>query len=181
MGQKVILLWGTCIHLGSSTSAPEPTKTSFMYAYNCLIVVFPSGFSLWIKPDQTLTNDIQKKKGNSSGNTLLVPIPSSYSPRVPMFTGEIGSDLYGISRHNTPSSVMWVRYKSIYAWRKAPSMTVARVIPVTCILDGKIYVMGGCTKDESAKWAEVFDPKTQTWDPLPDPQAELYLQLKQWR
>ena len=38
-----------------------------------------------------------------------------------------------------------------------------------CVLGEKIYVMGGCRPDESTNWAEVFDPKTQTWEPLPDP------------
>ncbi|EFH43141.1 hypothetical protein ARALYDRAFT_327926 [Arabidopsis lyrata subsp. lyrata] len=135
----------------------------------------PSWFSLWTKPDQTLTNDIGKKK-KSTRNTLLVPIPSSYSPRVPMFIGEIGSELYAISKHNSPSSVMWVRNKSTnYAWRKAPSMTVARANVFACVINGKIYVMGGCAADESTNWAEVFDPKTQTWEPLPDPGDELRL------
>ncbi|KAJ4880131.1 putative F-box/kelch-repeat protein [Raphanus sativus] len=135
----------------------------------------PSWFSLWLKPDQTLTNNIgKKKKQNSSGNTLLVPIPSSYSPRVPMFTCAVGSDLYAISKYNiTPSSVMWVRNTSTYAWRQAPSMTVARANAIACVFDDKIYVMGGCVADESTCWAEVFDPKTQTWERLPDPGAEL--------
>ncbi|ESQ53225.1 hypothetical protein EUTSA_v10026900mg [Eutrema salsugineum] len=133
----------------------------------------PSWFALWLKPDQTLTNDIGKKK-KSSGNTLLVPIPSSYSPRVPMFTCVVGSELYAISKCNaTPSSVMWVRSKSDYAWRKAPSMMVARANAFACVFDDKIYIMGGCSADESTNWAEVFDPKTQTWEPLTDPGAEL--------
>ncbi|KAL1220779.1 F-box/kelch-repeat protein [Cardamine amara subsp. amara] len=38
-----------------------------------------------------------------------------------------------------------------------------------CVLQGKLYVMGGCRANKSTYWAEVFDPKTQTWEPLPDP------------
>ncbi|EOA17902.1 hypothetical protein CARUB_v10006311mg [Capsella rubella] len=130
---------------------------------------------LWIKPNQTLTNDIGKKK-KSTRNALLVPVPSSYTPRVLMFVGEIGSELYAISKHYTPSSVMWVCNKSsTYAWRKAPCMTVARANVVACVLHEKIYVMGGCAAHESTYWAEVFDPKTQTWEPLPDPGVELRL------
>uniref|UniRef100_M4D2F9 F-box domain-containing protein n=2 Tax=Brassica campestris TaxID=3711 RepID=M4D2F9_BRACM len=144
---------------------PDKTRTSW--------------FSLWLKSDQTLTNNIGKtKKQNSTGNTLLVPIPSSYSPRVPMFTCAVGSELYAISKYNiTPSSVMWVRCASTYSWRQAPSMTVARANAVACVFDDKIYVMGGCHADESTNWAEVFDPKTQTWEPLPDPGAELRVSL----
>uniref|UniRef100_A0A0D3BJK4 F-box domain-containing protein n=1 Tax=Brassica oleracea var. oleracea TaxID=109376 RepID=A0A0D3BJK4_BRAOL len=115
----------------------------------------PSWFSLWLKPDQTLTNNIgKKKKQNSSGNTLLVPIPSSYSPRVPMFTCAVGSELYAISKYNiSPSSVMWVRCTSTYSWRQAPSMTVARANAVACVFDDKIYVMRGCHADEYTNWA----------------------------
>ncbi|CAA7049886.1 unnamed protein product [Microthlaspi erraticum] len=54
----------------------------------------PSWFSLWIKPDQTLTNDINK---SSTGNTLLVRVPSSYSPWEPStFVGNVGSKKYAI-------------------------------------------------------------------------------------
>ncbi|KAG2319046.1 hypothetical protein Bca4012_054672 [Brassica carinata] len=135
----------------------------------------PSWFSLWLKPDQTLTNNIGKKKTqNSCRDTLLVPLPSSYSPRVPMFTCAVGSELYAISKYNiAPSSVMWVRNTRAYSWRQAPSMTVARTNAVACVFGDKIYVMGGCVADESTCWAEVFDPKTQTWEPLPDPGAAL--------
>ncbi|CAF2148568.1 hypothetical protein BRARA_A01032 [Brassica rapa] len=37
--------------------------------------------------------------------------------------------------------------------------------------------MGGCKGDESTFSAEVFDPKTQTWEPLPDPGVELWFSL----
>lgn len=58
-------------------------------------------------------------------------------------------------------SLMWVRNEETYAWRKAPHMTVTRENnAVANILDEKIYVMGGCTADESTNWAEVFDTET---------------------
>lgn len=37
--------------------------------------------------------------------------------------------------------------------------------------------MGGCKGDESTCSAEVFDTKTQTWEPLPDPGVELRFSL----
>ncbi|CAF1738898.1 BnaC09g22030D [Brassica napus] len=52
-------------------------------------------------------------------------------------------------------------------------MKVARKNPVAGIVDGKIYVMGGCKADETKNWAEVFDPNTQTWESLPDPGPRL--------
>ncbi|KAG2243801.1 hypothetical protein Bca52824_094366 [Brassica carinata] len=45
--------------------------------------------------------------------------------------------------------------------RRAPKMRVARKSARACVLDGSIYVMGGCREREC--WGEVFDLKTQTW------------------
>ncbi|CAA7049884.1 unnamed protein product [Microthlaspi erraticum] len=145
----------------------------------------PSWFSLWIKPDQTLTNDI--KKSSSTGNTLLARVPSSYTRREPSTFMEVGSKTYAIFGQcgsstglNNHLKMMSVRNKGVNnAWRKAPSMRVARekALTVAGVLDEKIYVMGGCKAEETANWAEVFDTKTQTWEALPDPGAELRLSL----
>ncbi|KAL9819916.1 putative F-box/kelch-repeat protein [Arabidopsis thaliana] len=50
-------------------------------------------------------------------------------------------------------------------------MRVSRVGAKSCFLDGNIYVIGGCRKseEESMNCGEVFDLKTQTWNPLPSP------------
>ncbi|EFH48568.1 hypothetical protein ARALYDRAFT_351806 [Arabidopsis lyrata subsp. lyrata] len=129
-------------------------------------------FVLWIKPGQTLTNQLEKKE-RSIGDTRLVPIPSSYCSTVPFYTISVGSEVYGLKQYNDPSSMMWVRNKKNLFWRKAPNMTVARAKAIARVHNGKIYVMGGCRADESANWGEVFDIMTQTWEPLPDPGAEL--------
>ncbi|CAA7049885.1 unnamed protein product [Microthlaspi erraticum] len=58
-------------------------------------------------------------------------------------------------------------------------MRVARekALTVVGVLNEKIYVMGGCKAEETTNWAEVFDTKTQTWEALPDPGAELRFSL----
>ncbi|KAG2238460.1 hypothetical protein Bca52824_092302 [Brassica carinata] len=59
-------------------------------------------------------------------------------------------------------------------------MGVARKRPESALIDGKIYVVGGETK-ESSSWPEVFDLKSQTWNPLPslndDDKAEVQLRI----
>ncbi|CAA7049889.1 unnamed protein product [Microthlaspi erraticum] len=146
----------------------------------------PSWFSLWIKPDQTLTNDILDKDNNksSSGNTLLVRVPSSYSPlEPPTWKGTVGSKTYLLGQceedSSSPLLTLWVCNEGVDydTWCDAPSMAVARENAVAGFLDGKIYVMGGCKSEETANWAEVFDTKTETWEALPDPGAELRFSL----
>lgn len=134
---------------------------------------YPSWFTLWIKPNQTLTNDVKIKK-KSTGN-LLVPLPSSYIYQVLIPSVTVGSETYIIGGYNNaPSSSVWVfKNGRIHTLRKAPRMCVARNDAVIVGLYPKIYVMGGCESDESMNWAEVFDIKTQTWEPLPDPGAEV--------
>ncbi|WZZ20171.1 hypothetical protein YC2023_121558 [Brassica napus] len=48
-------------------------------------------------------------------------------------------------------------------------MGVARYSAVAGVVDGKVYIFGGCDDRNSSKWGEVFDPKKQTWDALPMP------------
>nr|VDD48917.1 unnamed protein product [Brassica oleracea] len=134
-------------------------------------------FSLWIKPDdhQTLTHPSCCVSEDKTTRNLLVPIPSSYSPYLPKLYEMAGSDIYAIGGGHNPSSSTTVRVckELVGKWREAPSMMVARKNAFTCSLNGKIYVIGGCESGESECWAEVFDPKTQTWEPLPDPGTRL--------
>ncbi|KAL0889555.1 hypothetical protein Bca101_013538 [Brassica carinata] len=139
----------------------------------------PSWFSLWIKPDQILTNDMEEDNTSKSTtrNTLLLGIPPSlYTPYLPAINfGMVGSRQYAVRQYNIPltSSPIWIRDEGTHTWREAPSMKVVRENPMVGILDGKIYVMGGCKADESTNWAEVFHTNTQTWESLPDPGDEL--------
>ncbi|KAI8540472.1 hypothetical protein RHMOL_Rhmol09G0266500 [Rhododendron molle] len=54
-------------------------------------------------------------------------------------------------------------------WVQAPSMLCPRSKPDTVVVNGKIFVMGGTTEDCTEPWAEVFDPESGSWNPLPPP------------
>ncbi|KAF3507687.1 hypothetical protein F2Q69_00008644 [Brassica cretica] len=146
-------------------------KTREKLFYICLQLPdrpLPSWFTLWIKPYQTEEENMKKKKAT------LVQVPSSYAPKEPLLVRTVGSDIYALRQRYPPSPFMLVRNKERYIWRNTPNMTVARVNPAACVLHGKIYVMGGCNANKSAKsWGEVFDTETRTWEPLPDPGDEL--------
>ncbi|WZY67841.1 hypothetical protein YC2023_000081 [Brassica napus] len=113
----------------------------------------------------TLLINLETKK------STLAQVPSIYAPKAPSIMLTVGSQVYALRQFYHPSPVMIVRNIENLLWRKAPNLTVPRSNPGACVLDGKIYVVGGCTANDC--WGEVFDTKTQTWEPLPDPGTEL--------
>jgi len=125
----------------------------------------PSLFALWIKPGQILTNQLKTKK-RSTGDSQLVQITSPPSPYLPLYYVSVGSEWYGLGQSDARSTSLWVLNKDSNFWCETYNMTVAREKALACAFDGKLYVMVGCTADEN--FGEVFDPKTQTWEPLPD-------------
>ncbi|WZZ23478.1 hypothetical protein YC2023_006879 [Brassica napus] len=62
-GSCCLLVDNVAVFFLSSKLTLKPLKTSFTSANSSPIIIFPPGscFSLWIKPDQTLTNDLGKK------------------------------------------------------------------------------------------------------------------------
>ncbi|ESQ30368.1 hypothetical protein EUTSA_v10012107mg [Eutrema salsugineum] len=114
------------------------------------------------------------QKPNSSSK-ILVPISSPNSPFERMSgVVAVDSSIYSIGGVTNPSSRVMVMDSYSLTYRDdAPSMRVARVLPSVCVLDGKIYVTGGCKNADSTNWIEVFDTKTQSWEFLQIPSEEI--------
>ncbi|KAL0710670.1 hypothetical protein Bca4012_017648 [Brassica carinata] len=107
------------------------------------------------------------------GNRLIpIPIPSFPSPRRATYVS-MGCGIYVIGGRIeavTTSRVSFLDCRT-HTWSQLPSMRFARCQANAGVLDGKIYVMGGCDDPFSRDNPEVFDPKTQTWSSvcIPDP------------
>lgn len=125
-------------------------------------------FILYPKPDRILRN----KKKKSSGYVLAtLPIPN-LPPMHSSTLVAVGSSIYmlGGSNYKAPLSKVSILDCGSYTWREGPSMRVERYWSAANVLDGKIYVSGGC--DDSSNWMEVFDTKTKTWEPVLNPLIE---------
>ncbi|KAJ4869561.1 F-box/kelch-repeat protein [Raphanus sativus] len=97
----------------------------------------------------------------------LLPIrPHLYQPPEASSVVAHGWGIYvigGMIGRKRSSRVFFLDCRS-HTWTNLPSMGFARASAAAGVVDGKIYVFGGC---EKPNWVvEVFDPKTQTWDAL---------------
>lgn len=101
----------------------------------------------------------------------LISIPSfSYQhPELPAVVST-GSEIYVIGGmvNRTGSRKVFLLDCRSHQWRSLPEMRIPRVNPAGGFIDGKLYVFGGCMKlCMGENWGEIYDPKTQTWEPLP--------------
>ncbi|ESQ53240.1 hypothetical protein EUTSA_v10025580mg [Eutrema salsugineum] len=99
----------------------------------------------------------------------LIPI-SSFPSQPQKFSSFVSLDcgiyvMGGFINDDRTSDVWFLDCRS-NKWRQVSSMGVARAAAAAGVVSGKIYVFGGCEDTTSSKWAEVFDPKSQTWDTL---------------
>ncbi|KAL1190308.1 F-box/kelch-repeat protein [Cardamine amara subsp. amara] len=161
----------------SLVASPELYKTRSIIGntesclYVCLRLLTNSNlrwFTLCRVPDRKLTN--------FSGGHLLVPILSRHTPPPAHWSSVVvvDSNIYAIGGpiNDAPSSRVSFLDCRCDTWQEAPPMQVARNYPTVSVLDGKIYVAGGCQDCISSNCIEVFDPKTQSWDSVASPGTE---------
>uniref|UniRef100_A0A1J3C709 F-box/kelch-repeat protein n=1 Tax=Noccaea caerulescens TaxID=107243 RepID=A0A1J3C709_NOCCA len=163
----------------SLVASPElyQTRSALGRRESCLYVCLRSltdsnlrWFTLCRVPDRKLTN--------FSGGHLLVPISSSHSPPPAHWSSVVAvdSNIYAIGAggpiNDAPSSTVSFLDCQSDTWRSAPPMRVARNYPTVSVLDGKIYVAGGCEDCKLLSCVEVFDPLTQKWEFVASPGTE---------
>ncbi|XP_024005581.1 F-box/kelch-repeat protein At4g39560 isoform X2 [Eutrema salsugineum] len=110
----------------------------------------------------------------------LVPIrPHLYQPSEVSSVVALGCGIYimGGGLNGKRSSRVFYLDCRTHTWTNLPSMGVARESAAAGVVDGKIYVFGGCEDWDSPRWGEVFDPKKQTWDALPMPPGQYSLRF----
>nr|Q9LYY6.2 RecName: Full=Putative F-box/kelch-repeat protein At5g02995 [Arabidopsis thaliana] len=79
-----------------------------------------------------------------------------------------GSDIYIVGGFvcGTSSKRVFVFDSRSHQWRRLHDMRLPRVSAVVNIVDKKIYVIGGYKPRNIKDCGEVYDPNTQTWEPL---------------
>ncbi|CAH8391775.1 unnamed protein product [Eruca vesicaria subsp. sativa] len=108
---------------------------------------------------------------------LLAIRPHLYQPPEASSVVAHGWGIYvigGMIARKPSSRVFFLDCRS-HTWTNLPSMEFARASAAAGVVDGKIYVFGGC---EKPNWlVEVFDPKSQTWSTLsnqPQPPQKVF-------
>ncbi|XP_010423786.1 PREDICTED: putative F-box/kelch-repeat protein At5g03000 [Camelina sativa] len=109
----------------------------------------------------------------------LKPIPSfPYQHPKSSTVLSIGSEIYiigGFVKGRRSRRVLVLDCRS-HQWRRLPNMRQPTVSAAAEVIDGKMYVIGGCRYNDIDKWGEVYDPKTQTWEPVLPTTQDLTIQ-----
>lgn len=119
-------------------------------------------------PDPSLGWYILRRRKTLDASDLI-PIPSLPSqPSEASSVVVLDCSIYvigGLIKGEQRTSAVWLLDCRTHVWHPVPSMRAARAYGAAGVVDGKIYVFGGC--DVHDNYGEVFDPETQTWNPLP--------------
>uniref|UniRef100_A0A1J3EX93 Putative F-box/kelch-repeat protein n=1 Tax=Noccaea caerulescens TaxID=107243 RepID=A0A1J3EX93_NOCCA len=109
---------------------------------------------------------LRRRKTREGSSSDLIPIsslPSQPSEASSVVALDWGIYVIGGLIKGKPTTDVWLLDCRSHTWRSVPSMGVARAYAAAGVVDGKIYVLGGC---DVVKFGEVLDPKTQTWETL---------------
>ncbi|KAG2288923.1 hypothetical protein Bca52824_048527 [Brassica carinata] len=168
----------------SLTSSPElyQTRSLLNCTENCLYVClqFPNDpclrwFTLCRKPDKALKIKKKKKKkkkkeSSTSGNVLgQVRILGSPPPVEWSNLVAVGHKLYAVRDGPCSSDVFFLDCRT-HTWVETPSLRLAHTFS-EC--DGMMYLPGGSESPDSLNFVQVFDVKTQTWNPVP-PEKKIF-------
>ncbi|KAI3835504.1 hypothetical protein MKW92_023830 [Papaver armeniacum] len=99
----------------------------------------------------------------------LFSVPSIPVQSIGSAFAALGHKIYviGGSINDIPSPNVWVFDSRFKKWELGPRMRVGREFAAAGVVNGRIYVIGGCLIDswsKSTHWAEVFDPVVGNWE-----------------
>ncbi|EFH39331.1 kelch repeat-containing F-box family protein [Arabidopsis lyrata subsp. lyrata] len=167
-----------CKSFRSILASPELYQTRTLlgktetFLYVCLRFpdeANPRWFTLYRKPNQNLTKKKKKKKKKKEDSSvnLLAPTPILNSPHVEWARLiAVGSNLYAITAaiEDSPCSNVWYLDCRTHTWLEAPRMRIAHT---NSELDKNVYLAGSSENPYSLNCVEVYNTKTQTWNPVP--------------
>nr|XP_011459681.1 PREDICTED: F-box/kelch-repeat protein SKIP6-like [Fragaria vesca subsp. vesca] len=85
----------------------------------------------------------------------------------------LGSSIYvlGESVNNALSNNIWILDCRFHTWRSGPPMLVACEFAAAKVVDGRVYVIGGCVRDSwtGRSVGLRFDPSTGCWEAVANP------------
>ncbi|GJX11276.1 F-box/kelch-repeat protein SKIP30 [Tanacetum coccineum] len=98
------------------------------------------------------------------------PIELQYMNAQPSAVSNSGWNLLVASdQDGTLKNEVWAYDPIFRKWAQRGPMIVPRASFACCVWNGKILVAGGFTESEKlTSKAEMYDPDTDTWDPIPD-------------
>ncbi|CAA7061407.1 unnamed protein product [Microthlaspi erraticum] len=140
----------------------------------------PRWFTFCRKPTRKLINGTEDKNEKNPSGNVLAPITIPHSPQAHWKSGvamvSVGYSIYAIggAKKEARSSKVSILDCRTNTWREGPSMLVERSYPEANVVDGKIYVTGGCGYYKSPVRMEVYDPETQAWKLVMCPFAKSY-------
>ncbi|KAJ8464207.1 hypothetical protein OPV22_026759 [Ensete ventricosum] len=130
----------------------------------------PQNFRLWprvlMDPSTKFADTVRGWLG-TTGTSINMPF---YGCGV----GTVDGCLYvlgGLSSSSSAIKSVWRYDPCANSWQESSPMTTGRAFCKTSVLDDKLYVVGGVTRGDkgltSLRSAEVYDPRTGLWAPVP--------------